>query len=372
MTGDVVRFPSLAASISPKDAQAAAHETLATPIPERIAKRSQLHLDQSETFLCLCQLLDEQMETAPASVLEEASFFYELLEKLDGSNTSFLFDERDYYRGQFAYLAGGACRFLTRREEARRWLDRAEAWFLLTANAAGEIARLTYQRLALKMEERQFADVLRLLAPLSKFFTRANASDFALKCRYLEAVALREVDQRPKALEVFQRIVLDAQELHSEHILGSAFVAMIHIHLQLADAEAALSLVAQATPLLLRLNNRVALAKLQRGVATLLRRQGRLAESIEAYRASQQEFMEIGMRADVAALHFAIADLLLEDGQERQAEREIRAALPVIDELKMVPEGMAALSLLRASLRGRSIDRQALRDLHAYFDDTQS
>ncbi|HSS44575.1 MAG TPA: hypothetical protein VLO07_04465, partial [Thermoanaerobaculia bacterium] len=282
--------------------------------------------------------------------------------------TAFLFDERDYYRGQIAYLAGGACRFLMRREEARRWFDRAEAWFLLTANAAGEIARLTYQRLALKMEEGQFADVLRLVAPLSEFFTRSNASDLALKSRYLEAVALREVGQRPKALEVFERIVLDARDLQSEHILGSALEAMIQIHLQLADAEAALSLIAQATPLLRRLDNRASLAKLQRGVATLLRRQGRLAESIEAYRASQREFTQVEMFADVAALQLVIADLLLEDSQERRAEWEIRAALPVIEGLKMVPEGVAALSLLRASLRRRSINRQALRDLHTHLE----
>jgi hypothetical protein len=40
----------------------------------------------------------------------------------------------------------------------------------------------------------------------------------------------------------------------------------------------------------------------------------------------------------------------------------------VIDELKMVPEGMAALALLRESVRGRGIDRAALRELHGYFE----
>ncbi len=76
-------------------------------------------------------------------------------------------------------------------------------------------------------------------------------------------------------------------------------------------------------------------------------------------------------RADVASLHLVIADLLLKLGQERQAEWEIRSALPVIIEEKMVPEGIAALSLLEQSLKGRRIDRQALRDLHGYFRQEQ-
>ena len=66
---------------------------------------------------------------------------------------------------------------------------------------------------------------------------------------------------------------------------------------------------------------------------------------IDAYRKAQEDFEAIGMRADVAALNLVIADLLLEEGRNGEALREISAALPVISELKMAPEGMAALSL---------------------------
>ncbi|HYB54151.1 MAG TPA: hypothetical protein VEG84_09815, partial [Thermoanaerobaculia bacterium] len=87
------------------------------------------------------------------------------------------------------------------------------------------------------------------------------------------------------------------------------------------------------------------------------------------YRAAQKEFDEIGMRADVAALHLVVADLLLELGQEGAATQSVLAAIPVIQELNMVPEGMAALQLLRESLRDQRIDRPALRALHGYFEE---
>jgi hypothetical protein len=99
----------------------------------------------------------------------------------------------------------------------------------------------------------------------------------------------------------------------------------------------------------------------------LFRKQGERAAALEAYRQALADAAELRMRGDVAAIHLVVADLLLEAGQEAQAEWEIRAALPIIDEEKMVPEGIAALSLLRESLRRRQIDKHALRGLHGYF-----
>jgi hypothetical protein len=63
------------------------------------------------------------------------------------------------------------------------------------------------------------------------------------------------------------------------------------------------------------------------------------------------------MQADVAAVHLIVADLLLELGQDKRARWKIQAALPVIEEKKIVPEGMAALTLLRQSLRNHRINR---------------
>ena len=64
-----------------------------------------------------------------------------------------------------------------------------------------------------------------------------------------------------------------------------------------------------------------------------------------------------------------VADLLLEVGEDSLALSTIVSALPIIDEYQMVPEGMAALSLLRESVRQNEVNRAALRELHGYFDE---
>ncbi len=73
------------------------------------------------------------------------------------------------------------------------------------------------------------------------------------------------------------------------------------------------------------------------------------------------------MRALVAYTHLLIAETLLEMSREREAEWEILAALPEIDEIKMVPEAFAAIALLRESVSRRRPDSSALKQVRAYL-----
>ena len=192
-------------------------------------------------------------------------------------------------------------------------------------------------------------------------------ADDALKGRFLKAAILKELNRLPEAVEAYGEVIKEAEKIRNERLLASASVNLALTHCALGNADEAAALAAEATPALLRLKNHVGLAKLQWTVGFLLRSKGELSPAIEAYRSAQREFAAIGMHADVAAVHLVLADLLLDAGQADQAEWQIRAALPVIDEYKLVPEGIAALSLLRESVRRRQIDRRALRELHGYF-----
>lgn len=361
-------------TLTTEQGKAMAARALEMPIAERAAKASELHLDDPEVLLALFGMLRDRWQTEPAEVLAEAEFAYGYLEMLEpyDPHGPMLGDEREYFLGEAARVAGTACRLLSRREEARRWFDMAEGWFFQTANAVGNLAQLSYQKLALRTEERQFSDVLRLLPQLVRTFESLEMFEDALKCRFLEGQALRETDQLPKAVELFQEIARQARDLGKGNLLGMAYGDLMQIHAFLGETEKAFDLACEATPLLRSLGNRIALAKLQWGLGALLRGQGKFAEAVEAYRASQREFVEIQMRADVAAIQLVVADLLLDLGQDAQARWEIQVALPVIDEFKLVPESVAALSLLRQSLQNHRINREALRELHGYFLDSES
>lgn len=367
MTGRVIHFPRQ--PLSSEAGVAAAERVLATPLDERRARATELTLEDPETLLSLCALLREKRESAPAAVRDEAEFLYRFVET--PRRPIGLFDEREYFLGEVALLAGTACRQLSRREEAHLWFDRAEAGFRHTINAAGDLSRLAYQRLAERLEERQIDVVLEMLPALIESFRSLDMAEDVLKCRFLEGLALMETDELPKAIDLFQDIAREAASMGNARLLGTAYCNLTHVYGMLGDVEGARKSSEKAIPILRRLDDRVALAKVQWGLATLLRETGQIAASIGAYRQAQEDFEAIGMRADIAALNLVVADLLLEQGRDREALLEIGAALPVISELKMAPEGMAALTLLRESARRQEVNRPALRELHGYFEELQ-
>ena len=352
------------------EGHAAARRFLQTPREQRAPKIAEFRLDDPETLLSVCALLREQGETAPLVVKDEAEFLYEFLVRPE--RPIGLFDEREYFLGESALLAGAACRMLFRRDEARLWFDRAEAAFRHTVNAVAEWSRVSYQRLALKVEEREFEHVLEFVPSLIANFEKLEMVEDALKCRFLEGVALINTNRIGEASEVFRDICNEARRIQNEKLLAIASNNLVQIHGLLGESAEALKQAQETLAVFRRLDNRVGVAKLQFGMGALFRTEGRLPSAVEAYRAALTEFDEIGMRSDVAATHLVLADLLLDLGQDAGAMREVLAALPVIEEEKMVPEGVVALSLLRESLRHQKINRQALRDLHGYFEEIQN
>lgn len=368
MTGKVIPFRGR--PLSTQAGIEAANRVFATPLEERAAKSRSLHLDDPETLLAICGSLRERMNSAPASVKEEADFLYRFIEA--PKREIGLFDERDYFLGEAALLAGTACRCMSRREEAWIWFDRAEAGFRHTMNAPAELSRLAYQRLAERFEERQLDLVIELLPSLVESFQRLGMPEDALKCRFLEGLAHVERDEPAAAVKVFNQICGEAEQRGYGRLLAESYVNLIHAHGMIGEAEAAIEASRRAIPVLKDLDDKIALAKTHWGLGILLRESGHLSEAIDSYRKAQEDFEAIGMRADIAALNLVVADLLLEDGRSVEALREISEALPVIAELKMAPEGMAALSLVRESVRRQEVNRQALRELHGYFQELQN
>jgi len=363
--GEVLRFPAAPESLSPQEGRRAAEHALEIPLSDRAARAEELRLEHAEVLLAVCEILARNIEATPASVAEEADFFYRFIEtpvRRIGE-----FDEREYYLGELALLAGGANRILFRREEARRWFDRAESNFVRVANASVHFARLAYQRLALATEERRFDEVLELAPVWSDNSRRLGLHEEALKCRFLEALSRRESGDIEGATDVFRDIHREARSGQSSKLLASAANNLAQLYRLRGEPQEALDYARQALELLQRAESQVGLVKLRWCVGDILREQGKLREAIEAYREALRDAENVGMRGDAAAIHLVVADSLLQIGQEAQAEWEVRAALPIIEEEKMVPEGFAALTLLRESLRRRKLDRQALRNLHGYF-----
>ena len=368
MTGRVLSFPRR--SPSADHVRVAAERLLATSHTERGSVDPSPPAEDPEILLEVCRRLRENLESSPPSARKEAEWFYHFL--AEPKRAIGLFDEREYFLGEFALIAGIACRQLARREDAQRWFDRSEGNFRLTVNAVADWSRVSYQRLALLLEERKLEDLLEQVPALIESFSKLDMAEDALKCRFLEGLAYVEYGELGGAAEVFKNIALEAKGQNNDKLVATAYTNLLNVLGSLGSHDEAVAYSREAIPVFLRLGNRFGLAKVQWGLGSALRGKGDAVGATQAYRLARAEFSELGMMADVAAANLAIADILLDLKQEAQALEEVLLALPIIDEYKMVPEGMAALALLRESLKQHKVNHQALRDLHGFFEETVS
>jgi tetratricopeptide (TPR) repeat protein len=324
-------------------------------------------LDDPDVLLSIAKCVKDLLDTSPAATKREAEFFYRYVES--PKREVGLFDERVYFLGEFALMAGTACRYLSMGNDARLWFDRSESAFRQSVSATADLSRLAYQRLALRMAERELEAVLELAPSLIESFAKLGMREDELKVRFLQGLAMMESERVPEAIELFEEIRRVAIDLHAEKLIGLADVNLTQLYGLHGDSARAIEASRRAVPMLTRVGDRVGLARVQWGLGILLRERGDLQASIQAYSAAQDQFRELEMKADIAAIDLVIADMCLEQGRDTEALAFVARALPVLDEFEMVPEGMAALALLRESVRQRRLNHSALRELHGYFDE---
>ena len=239
MTGELAQFRSRPRRLSREEGRSAAARALATPMSEREEKASELYLDEPELLIPLCELLTKQLETSPTTVCEEAEFFYRFVST--PKRPIGLLDEREYFMGELALIAGTACRVLFRREQARRWFDVAETNVVLVANGTAHVARLAYQKLALAVEERRFDEVLKLAPVWSENLLQLGMPVDALKCRFLVGIVLWESGRLRDSVDLFRGICNEAEAIQSVRLIAQAFNNLAQLYAALGEADEALT-----------------------------------------------------------------------------------------------------------------------------------
>ena len=366
-TARILQFPARAETpFTAEEALTEAQEYLSLLGSTGVSERRAALLEAPDVLISVSALLKESALSGNASsALEEAISLYRSISASTRQLGSF--DERDYFLGDFALLAATASRLLGKRADADLWLDRAEAGFRHTVNPSPLLANVTYQRLALRCETGRYEEVIELSPMLSLSFAKLNMPGERAKCVYLEAVALKETGNHDAAVSRFESVTGADVSMRDPGLAALALVNLADIHVSEGRDDVAGAAYNAALPLLARAKRPAALAHLKAVMGETLQRQGRIAAAIASYQASVAEYQALGMRTWVAYVRLLLAQALLGAGYAREAEWQLLAALPTIDEEKMVPDGFAAVALLRESVRQRKTDPNALRELREHL-----
>jgi tetratricopeptide (TPR) repeat protein len=214
----------------------------------------------------------------------------------------------------------------------------------------------------------RYQDVRELAPSLEASFRKLRMNVEAVKCRLLLAMTLKQCGENTTAIDALEE-ARTCLGLESDPFLLARLLAELGDLRQLqGEFPLALKVFQEALNLLRDKDTSLAGADLKLYVGGVHRALGSLGEAKDAYREAQHDYAALGMRHLVAYTHLVVAEVLLEMRREREAEWEILAALPAIDEMKMVPEAFAALALLRESVGRRNTNLSALKDLRAQLE----
>jgi tetratricopeptide (TPR) repeat protein len=352
-------------SLSAGEVEVVARRFFEAAIENEAAEIDEAYLRDGDVVLAICALLRENREVFAKSVAKQGERLYRKI--AESRDPIGLFDEREYLLGELALQAGIAFRFLGKLEEADRWLDRAEANFRHTVNPAPQLADAAYARLALKHTQGRHDDVLELVPSLIGSFEKLGMANGAAKSRFLEALSLKAMGRASEALEAFEMLSATPSVEADPPLLGQILLNVGSSYTSLSEFAKAAIAYERAIPVIQQSNRPAHVAELKWALADAYRGQGRFEDAIAFYRGAQADYKELGMRMYLAMLHLTVADVLLTVDRGREAEWEILAALPTIEEQKMVPEGFAAAALLKESVRRRKTDPNALRELREHI-----
>lgn len=365
--GRVLRFRSRdpKSVFSAEDSARLAKTFLSTPFHERSRELLDAALSNPDCFLAISADVKARCDSEPLTAFDEAAQLYRWIE--NGDRSLGLFDERDYFLGECALTAGNAARQLGKREEAESWLDLAEAGFRHTVNPAPLLANVAYARLALHYDRRQYQRVFDLVPSLTMSFRKLGMNRERLKCEFLTAMTLKESSQVDEALAKLQSMRGD-EALAGEP--GLKVFVLLHcgeLFCASGKYEEAVSCLREVSESQSQRPEPLVTAHLKGIMAEAFRQQGLLRQAAEAYHAAAEDYSAAGMATLEAYLRIVLAETLVVLGRHREAEWQIAAALPTIEEQGMVPEGFAAAALLRESIKQRKGDFSALRQLREHL-----
>lgn len=318
-------------------------------------------LAEPPVLLTACSTLAKTCNTQPALAVHEAVLMYEWL--TSQLNTSSVSEEIRYFAGDVAYYAAACFRHLGRFRAHDSWLDLAQAHFANTSYAEPLLARVKWCRLVALYDLHRSNEILGEIPSLTATFRRCGMEVDELKSIFLEASALKFVGRRSEALQRFEVVRSASATAADPLLLGMTVLALGELAGQFGEPERALGILQEALPYLQESGSPVGLGGMHSVTAEVLRNEGQLDAAAREYGKATEVYRAAGLSFQEAYMRVLRSDTLLASGRDDEAVEELAAALPVIAREGAMVDSVAALALLKESLRRKRADPRAIARL---------
>lgn len=304
--------------------------------------------------------LHEYGEATPRTVRSRAILLYRSLQDTEPVLPS---DLRSFFLGDAALLAGGMARHIGSPGDAEGWATVAENHFRADANPKPGLGRVVLLRLALLYASGRCDLVARASKALDQAFSDLGMLEDRVKCRILWAAALKIIGQFQEGLEVLEP-VREIRDRIRPALFGWVLLQSGDLQQLCGNESRALEDLVEAGRLLQEGKQFTGFADVKVMISCVYRSHGMLNEALQLLQGSCEEHAQLGMRSLEASNRMLIAETYLAMGRPREAEREIRRVLPILEEQSMVPDAVVAANILREAVRQQCRDSKSIPERH--------
>jgi len=273
------------------------------------------------------------------------------------------FDEKDHLLGELSILAGTTLRQTGRRDEARHWYSKASSFFSRTLRPKFGLLRVACELAAFDYETRNYSRAIATAhasLPLCKGSLLARER---LKCYVVISGSLKDTGQLGEAVDCLTSMRSDPDIEKHPTFLVALLVRLANALALQQRYEEASKAHAEAFEWLAKIDVPVLRADQKSVLAESLRDQGCFGEAVILFRMAIDEYTEAEAMSLASYLRVVLAETLVALERYTEAVKELQIALPIIDREGMTKDGVAALALLKETLRRQSIEPKALREL---------
>jgi hypothetical protein len=317
-------------------------------LPDLVA-RTRRGLLGPVAVLEVCACLYRIASFRPALVASSAKQLYAALN--DHSSPRWFLDEKEFLKGVLSLSASIAARYLGHWAAAFRWLTLGSRAFRRSADAS-DVQRIEVERLALLYSR---IDNEAIVAAAPALLETLTIPRERLKAQLVFAGALLGMNRLGEALTVLETARRCSEGSDEAGLLACLFMKMGEVCSHMGRSGEAVAHFNRAGAILGDFHYPSQFQILTAAMAEHLGGEGELERAAHLYAVSREMAKQVGYAPQVGYLTVLRAELLMMLGKCDEAEAELRAVAPLLEDFDLRREGLAAIQLMKDALARRRL-----------------
>lgn len=271
-------------------------------------------------------------------------------------------------RGSAWKERANALRLLGRIQDALWSLDEAGRNYRSQAVPEFDLATIDYVRATALLDTDRVDEARALAASSATTFLEYGDTRRFLHARIAEASALYNLGSKRQARDVFLALLKPAQNLDDTYTLGTLFLNIAHVSVDLNDADMASIYFLQAAAVMDELGLRTVSINARWGLARLMLATGKLEEAAVRLRDAAQSLDESGVGNDAAMARLELAEALVGLGRFDEVSTLCRELIAFFTETGARRRALTALGYLKEAAQNQEASPKLVRHVRTYLE----